>query len=121
MKYKGIKAKAWAAVQRGCKRRDGDTCYTCPRKGPEWSYDCGHYRPTAIVGANNTRNWLPQVIHRQCSRCNGAGQGEQVAYRAHLVKDYGEEWVAEYDRQVAAKQVSPVKNWQEVIDTWDAV
>ena len=39
-----------------------------------------------------------------------------VEYRARLVKEYGEELVAEYDRLVRAKHIYPVKNWHAIID-----
>lgn len=122
-RYKGEPGKAWEAVKRGCRRRDKD-CYTCPRKNLVESgmkADAGHYRPVAIVGKYNTRAWDTRFIHLQCSTCNGQGQGEQVKYRAHLVLDYGEEVVAEFDRLVDAKQVSPVKDWNAVIETWNAL
>lgn len=118
MRYKGLKGKAWDEVKASVRRREKD-CYTCPRKdliANGFIPDVGHYRPVAIVGSNNQRAWWPQILHLQCKTCNGAGQGEQAVYRFNLVRDYGETFVAEYDRAVAAKQVLPVKNWQEVID-----
>ena len=118
MRYKGIKNKVWEEVKKSIRRREKD-CYTCPNTDLEGkNAQAGHYRPTAIVGANNTRNWLPQVIHLQCSRCNGPGQGEQVVYRKHLVEDYGEEWVAQYDAEFASKKPSPVTDWDAVIHTF---
>lgn len=121
MRYKGAKGRAWDSVKRSTRRREKH-CYTCNKKNLEGiDSQSGHYRPVAIVGSNNTRSWDERFIHLQCSRCNSPGQGEQVAYRKHLVEDYGEAVVAEFDRLVAAKQVSPVKNWEEVIHRFDSL
>ena len=120
MRYKGLKGKAWEAVRFYIYENEKD-CYTCPRKDLEANglkREAGHYRPVGVVGSNNTRSWDRRFIHLQCATCNGVAQGEQVKYRAHLVEDYGEEVVAEFDRLVDAKQVSPVKDWQAIIDLY---
>ena len=115
MRYKGKKAKAWEAVKARTRRKEKH-CYTCPAKWLEGANaQSGHYQPVAIVGSNNTRAWDERFIHLQCSRCNGAGQGMQVSYRRHLVRDYGEEVVVQYDKEVKAKKVSPVKDWDAII------
>lgn len=116
MRYTGKKAKCWQVIRQICKVRDGDQCYTCPRNGDELTYDAGHYRPVAVVGSNNTRAWDPRFIRRQCKTCNGPGQGEQAIFRANLIKELGEAPVAEYDRLVRAKQVSPVRNWDVLLE-----
>jgi len=105
MRYKGLPGKCWELVREYVKKRDGDKCFTCPRQGSEWGWDAGHYRPVAIVGKNNKKAWDHRFIRRQCKRCNGMGQGEQVEFRRKLVLELGEEVVAEYDRAVAAKEV----------------
>lgn len=121
MRYVGIKGKAWIAVKASVRRREKD-CYSCGAKNlQKQNAQAGHYRPVAIVGSNNTRSWDERFIHLQCSRCNGAGQGEQVKYREHLVRDYGERLIKEYDRLVDAKQVSPVTDWGEVIERYNAL
>lgn len=114
MRYKGIKAKAWDAVKARIRHEEKD-CYTCNAKDLQGqNAQAGHYKPVAIVGSNNTRSWDRRFIHLQCSRCNGAGQGMAVEYRRHLVRDYGEKVVAEFDLHY--KRVSPVKNWLEIIE-----
>lgn len=118
MRYVGIKGKVWEKVKLYYRENEKE-CYTCGKKNLVGvDAQAGHYKPVAIVGSNNTRAWDKRFIHLQCSRCNGAGQGEQAVYREHLVKDYGEEVVAEYDRAVRAKEVSPVKNWEEVMQSF---
>lgn len=119
MRYIGEKGKVWEAVKKSVRRREKH-CYTCPAKNLKGiNAQAGHYRPVAIVGVNNTRSWDERFIHLQCYRCNGPGQGQQVAYRLHLVSDYGEEVVAEFDRLVDAKQVSPVKDWKAIIKRFE--
>ncbi len=121
MRWKSVKGKAWEAVKKSVRRREKN-CYTCAAKNLQGiNAQSGHYRPVAIVGSNNTRAWDERFIHLQCSRCNGAGQGEQAKYHAHLIQDYGEDVVKEFDRLVDAKQVSPVKNWEEVIERFNAL
>ena len=115
-RYRGEKGKAWEAVKRRTRAKETD-CYTCGARNLEGqNANAGHYRPVAIVGSNNKKAWDERFIHLQCGRCNGAGQGEQVSYRAHLVRDYGEDCVARFDKEVAAKKVDPVKDWKEIIE-----
>ncbi len=92
-------------------------CYTCPLKdliANGYKADAGHYKPVALVGSNNQLSWDEHFIHLQCSRCNGSGQGMAVEYRAHLVRDYGEDLVAKFD--ATWRQVNPVKNWKAIIE-----
>lgn len=117
MRYKGLKGKAWEAVKAYTRAKEKD-CYTCPARNLNGvNAQCGHYIPVALAGSNNTLSWDEKQIHLQCSRDNGAGQGQAVAYRAHLVRDYGEEVVKELESR--RWKVDPIKNWQEVIDRYD--
>lgn len=118
MRWKGLKAKAWETVRLRIKYEEKN-CYTCSKKNlikNGWKADCGHYKPVAIVGSNNTRSWDRRFIHLQCSYCNGPGQGMAIEYRSHLVQDYGEEIVTEFDNNY--KKTSPIKNWQEIISNF---
>lgn len=47
------------------------------------------------------------------------GQGMQVEYRAHLVKDYGEAIVNEFDSLF--RRPKSVKDWNAVRETFDAL
>lgn len=114
MRYKGIKGKAWEQVRIYVKTKEKD-CYTCGSKNLYGiNAQAGHYLPVGIVGSNNALSWDERQIHLQCSRCNGVGQGQQVAYRLHLVQDYGESCIAELDRR--RWKIDPIKNWQTIID-----
>ena len=114
MRYKGKKAKAWEAVKKAIRATESD-CYTCEKTdliANGFKADSGHYMPVALVGSNNTCSWDRRFIHLQCSHCNGAGQGMQVQYRNHLLRDYGKAIVEEFERQCA--RTSPVKDWDAV-------
>lgn len=119
MRYKGIKGKVWEAVK-AWSRRNYTNCYTCPAEYLEGqNAQAGHYRPVAIVGANNKKAWDKRFIRLQCGRCNGAGQGQQVTFRRNLVKEHGEKIVAQFDKEVNARKVDPVENWQEIIEEYE--
>lgn len=121
MRYTGIKGKAWEAVRSYVKGRETD-CYTCGKKNLSGAdAQCGHYRTVAEVGSNNERCWMKEIIHLQCSYCNGARGGAQAKYRARLVKDYGEEWVDKYDKDVDSKKYAAIKDWKRIIDTFSEV
>lgn len=119
MRYTGVKGKVWEVVRKAIARRDGDNCYTCHRKGDGYSYDTGHYFPVAMVGSNNRLSWMPELIHRQCKYCNGAGQGMQVEYRKALVQDYGRKAVEGWEAR--RHKVDPIKDWNEVIEIFNAL
>lgn len=117
MRYKGQKGKAWEKVKEYVRAREKD-CYTCPSKNLRGiNAQAGHFLPVGLVGSNNTLSWDERQIHLQCSRCNGVGQGQAVAYRTRLVKDYGEENVQELEAR--RWKVDKVKNWQEVIEHYE--
>lgn len=112
MRYKAEKGHAWNAVKSYVRKKEKH-CYTCPAKNLKGqNAQAGHYIPVALAGSNNTLSWDERQIHLQCGYCNGVGQGQQVAYRLHLVRDYGEAVVEEIEK--ARWKVSPIKDWQEV-------
>lgn len=113
MRYKGVKGKAWEAVRQYVKSKEKD-CYTCNAKDLQGqNAQAGHFLPVGLVGSNNRLSWDGRQIHLQCGRCNGTGQGMQVAYRRHLVRDYGEKTVKELEAR--RYKVDPIKDWNEVI------
>lgn len=119
MRYKGKKGKAWEAVRLYIKRIEKN-CYTCPAKNLQGqNFQCGHYLPVALSGSNNTLSWDERQIHAQCGRCNGVGQGQQVAYRSHLVSQYGESAVKELEAR--RWKVDPIKDWDAIINHYKAL
>ncbi len=119
MRYKGKKGKAWEAVRLYLRANEKD-CFTCPSKNLQGqNFQCGHYIPVALSGSNNTLSWDEKQIHAQCGRCNGAGQGQQVAYRAHLVATYGESVVKELEAR--RWKVDAIKDWDKVIEHYSKI
>ena len=115
-RYVGIKDSAWELVKKIIRAREKD-CYTCGAKRlKSYNAQAGHYQPVGLVGSNNTKSWDLRFIHLQCGRCNGVGQGMQCIYRQRLVTELGEEIVADFDKRVLAKEVSPVGNWKELVE-----
>ncbi len=78
----------------------------------------GHYKPVALVGSNNVLSWDSRFIHLQCSHCNGPGQGMSREYEAHLRVDYGAATVHWFESNY--RKTNPVKDWQAIIDLFDA-
>lgn len=119
MRYKGIKGKAWEAVKRWCRRTYTD-CYTCGAKDlVSYNAQAGHCWPVGWVGSNNTLSWDHRQIRLQCGHCNGAGQGMQGIFEPKLLQELGEETYNElYARRT---KVDPVKDWQAIIDFYDAL
>ena len=111
-RYKGEKGNAWKSVKEWVRRTYTD-CYTCGAKDLiTYNAQAGHYLPVGLVGSNNTLSWDEHQIRLQCGRCNGAGQGEQVKFRARLVKEYGEEFVKQLEQR--QYKVDKVKDWKAI-------
>jgi hypothetical protein len=99
MRYKGVKGKCWEEVKRICRSRSTN-CFTCTATDlASYNLHSGHFLPVAIVGSNNQLSWDLGQIRTQCGHCNGAGQGMQVEFRRHLVKELGEAAVLEFERR----------------------
>lgn len=119
MRWKGEKAKAWEAVRNYVKAKEKD-CYTCEAKRlTGQNAQAGHYLPIGHVGSNNTLSWDERGIHLQCSRCNGVGQGEQVSFREHLVRDYGEAVVQSLEAR--RWKIDPIKDWVKVREHYESL
>lgn len=115
MRYKGIKGKCWMALRKKVFEKYGTDCYTCPAKAlTAYNLQAGHFLPVGLVGSNNTLSWDIGQIRPQCGRCNGVGQGMQVEFRAHLVKDLGEEAVVEFEKR--RWKVDPIKDWEKLLE-----
>jgi hypothetical protein len=69
-------------------------CYTCHKTYDYSHVECGHY----MVRTHKATRFLERNTKPQCYRCNHVEQGCQVAFRAHLVQDYGEAAVCEVER-----------------------
>lgn len=115
MRWKGSKGKCWEVVREIVKLRDGDKCISCPKKGAQWKYDTGHYYPVALVGSNNTLSWDTRYIRRQCSFCNGSGQGMQAEFKEALRSILGQPALIEFETR--RHKVDPIKNWDVMLES----
>lgn len=116
MRYAGIKGKAWDEVKKWC-RRTYKHCYTCSAKNLQGqNAQAGHCWPVGLVGSNNTFSWDERQIRLQCGRCNGVGQGMQAIFKAKLALEYGLQEVENMQKWVDSKKVSPIKDWNQIIE-----
>ncbi len=95
----------------------GEGCYTCgatPEQKFGGTYDAGHFR--SVGSAPHLRYWMPQ-IKLQCIPCNRHKGGMPMAFRQHLVRDHGEDWVTRLEaiQHVAKFDVDYLKRLKAVI------
>lgn len=95
----------------------GEGCYTCgatPQQKFGGTYDAGHFR--SVGSAPHLRYWMPQ-IKLQCIPCNRHKGGMPMAFRQHLVRDHGEDWVTRLEamQHVAKFDVDYLKRLKAVI------
>jgi len=120
--YKGAKGKAWKAFSdyirlRDCLKTTGSPavciCVTCKKPTPYARIQAGH----AIAGRNNSILLHPDIVHGQCSGCNGFG-GNYASYSIWMIKEYGLPMWEEYER--LSKQTLPMKEyqWREEAEKW---
>jgi hypothetical protein len=69
-------------------------CYTCSTILDYRHAQCGHY----MVRTHKATRFLETNTKPQCFTCNGPELGRQVAFRAHLVRYYGEDVVSGVER-----------------------
>ena len=75
-------------------------CYTCPKILLPSEADCGHFKHDKLDG--DLRN-----LRIQCSKCNRYLSGNLSEYRKNLVRDHGEEWVQQLERD--SSECEPLK------------
>jgi hypothetical protein len=114
------KTKAWAAFSRYIRLRDavlttGGTeygkCYTCGKVIPVKGSHAGHWISRHRLGVfMNEHN-----VHLQCAGCNLYGNGREVEYQAHLLKDYGEDILSCLTRAAGRTYVKlRADDWREL-------
>lgn len=84
-----LKKKLWPLFATYIKNRDKWTCVTCGREARGQGMNAGHYIAKAACGAEYY--FSEQNVHAQCSYCNLALEGNRPAYRAFLLRQYGQE------------------------------
>lgn len=77
--------KKWANFQ------DLIECFTCYKLIPVKEIHCGHFWHGKLDF--DLRNLRPQ-----CAGCNMFGDGKLAQYSARLIKEHGQEWFLELDR-----------------------
>jgi hypothetical protein len=69
-------------------------CYTCGKVVLVPQAQSGHFKSRGFGGSSGTY-FDERGIHLQCRPCNAFEQGRPEEYEEHLIKDYGEQVVAE--------------------------
>lgn len=80
------------------KKRDGNTCISCNKKGlfgRDWQ--AGHYIKAELC--NMVTRYDEWNINSQCSTCNLWKRGNTIAYRLAMLDKYGEKATNELDRK----------------------
>jgi hypothetical protein len=112
------KKLAWRQISKyvrytiSTKDKDGKVkCYTCPKTMRPEEADCGHFKHDKLDG--DLRN-----LKIQCSKCNRYLSGNLSEYRKNLVRDNGEDWVQQLEKD--AIECKPLKQWQhkEIYDKY---
>lgn len=90
-----LKKKLWKVFTKCIKARDKYICFTCGKFVRGQGMGGGHYKPRAACGLEY---YFSEInVNAQCTYCNLTLQGDQVNYRARLVKKYGEKKILEID------------------------
>ena len=107
---KGLRKIAWDKFSKWIRFvRDKGVCYTCGAVNDPKECDAGHYKHS------DTLDYDEMNVHCQCVNCNRNLYGNPKAYKAKLIRDYGEEKVTLLEFR--AKQVYrfTVDEFEEVI------
>lgn len=83
-----LKKKLWEVFSKYIRQRDNYTCVTCGQKGEGSGMHAGHYITKAVGGLG--LYFHEQNVHAQCYRCNIHLSGNWTAYRAFMLRKYGE-------------------------------
>ncbi len=101
-----LKKKLWTIFSQYVRLRDADLngnvkCCTCDAvyfwTDPKGRLQGGHFFPQR---GNAALIFDESNVHGQCSRCNGAQEGEQYLYSLFIIEKYGQQ---ELDRLVKLK------------------
>lgn len=90
-----LKKDLWTVFTKFIKIRDKNICFTCGRVAVGQGMGGGHYKPKGACGLDY---YFSEInVNAQCTFCNLTLCGDQVNYRARLVKKYGEDIVNDID------------------------
>lgn len=103
-KISTIQNKLWELCKQITRKRYGNTCYTCHAVGLEgFNWQTGHMWAKASVGAY--LKYDLRILRPQCNTCNQFRGGMGADYYKRMLREIGEEKMAELqkDRQVTVK------------------
>ena len=94
-----LKKKLWEITKQIVRKLYGDTCYCCGARGLVGSnWHTAHFVPSSICGAG-LRYDYEYNLRPSCYRCNIHLSGNWIAFREHLIKDFGVKKVEEIIRR----------------------
>lgn len=79
----------WEVFTKYIKLRDNYTCVTCGQHSKGQGMGGGHYIAKGACGADYY--FHEKNVHAQCTHCNLTLEGNRPAYRAFIIKKYGQE------------------------------
>lgn len=89
---KRAKVVLWELCKIFVRRRDGDTCFTCGKKGLSGSnQQTGHFIPSSVCGGYLRYDIRNLAV--QCYSCNINAGGNGAIFNQHLRVKYGNEFV----------------------------
>lgn len=99
------KKKLWIDFTKYIKARDKHICCTCGAKCEGHNAQGGHYIAKNACGLEYY--FGETNTHCQCNRCNLTLEGNRPAYRAFIIRKYGEETL----KDIETNYHRPCKNW----------
>ena len=104
--------KAWELQKQRLRKRanfqDLIECYTCYKLIPVKESQCGHFWHGKLD--LDLRN-----IKIQCSGCNLFKHGNLTTYASRLIREHGQEWFLELDRDASRDRGYTIEQLQEII------
>src|SRR6185312_4456734 len=97
-----LKANCWKAISLYVRQRGADLfkgtneCYTCLQTFPIKELQAGHY-------FHNKLDFDPRNLKPQCVRCNHFLRGNLGLYTRRLLKEHGEEWLEQLEKDAREK------------------
>lgn len=94
-----LKKDLWALTKQIVRKTYGNTCYCCGAKdltGANWH--TAHFVPSSICGAGLRYDFVWN-LRPSCYRCNVNLSGNWIAFREHLIRDFGIKKVEEIIRR----------------------
>lgn len=115
-----LKKKLWELVKQACRKKYGNVCYTCDKRGLEGSnWHTGHFIASSVCGA--TLRYDLRNLRPQCYYCNIHASGNGAEFYRRLVLNEGQEYVDQLfrDKQKVIKAdviwlMNKIKEYKEL-------